>query len=131
MSAIPRVLTLLWSEKLSTRMFVDFYRKIYLGGATPMIRQPSMYNSLELVEAQYTNASAVGKPCLFSFLEVPKLFEGGKLPQSLLDASDMVLHFKQEGTGRGVLTLPVKVSSEQQYILDRWSANLLRMQQIV
>lgn len=131
MSTNPRVITLMWSEKLSTRMFTDFFRKIYLGGVSPFIIQPSLYNSMDIVEAQYAAIKLSLKPCIVSFLEVPASFDGAQTPPSLIEASDLVLHFKPERNGQSVLTIPVKVPPEHQHIVDRWSANLVRMQHIV
>ena len=133
MSAVPRSITLLWCEKLSPKMFVDFYRKIYLGGEKPLVITPSLFNSSDVVLQQMELAKAANKNCLFTLLEIPKVFDSSQTPQGILDASDLVLHFKlDEGTGvrGGVLTIPVKIEEAHQPILDRWTRNILLLQQI-
>jgi hypothetical protein len=115
------VIGILWTDKLAARMFVDFYKKIYLKQGDMLSISPSYYNSADIREEQITRAVEASEGrTLFVLMEIPEALDTDKAPSEVLESCDMVL-----ALGRDMVPDTVKVvSSEQMAIVDRFNKNI-------
>lgn len=117
------VIGILWKDKLAVKMFVDFYRSIYLDRGKPLTIAPSFYNSADIVSAQIAAAKEASKGMLFILMEIPATLPFDKAPASMYESCDMLL-----GLSRDLVADPVKVVSEEQLaIVARWASNVQRL----
>lgn len=117
------VIGILWGDKLTPKMFVDFYRKIYLGGGKPFTIAPSYFNSLEVMERQVADALGRGLPDVFVLMEVPEAFRSENTPRILLERCDILIRFRRCSMEPEALK---EMSADKMGVLARWTENILR-----
>lgn len=122
-------ITLLTTDRLTSRMFVEYYAAVHTQGKRPLTVSPSLYNSVDVAVSQITKArEALGTSHdLIVLYGVPDQFDASKCPQEVLACSDLVFMADPKRLGdncKVVKAEPLNLSME---IVGRFSANLTRM----
>lgn len=128
-STCTKVITLLTSDRLTSRMFVDYYTAIHADGKRPLTISPSYLNSADIACGQISMAkeSLRGESDLLVLYSVPDTFDHTKLPEVILEASDVVLLANPKRAGSSVLLLKESEPNTGSEISSRFSRNLDRM----
>lgn len=124
-----RVITLLTSDRLTSRMFVDYYTTIHAGGKRPLTISPSFFNSTDMVCSQISMAKEQlkGESDLLVLYSVPDSFDHSRLSAGILDSSDVVILSNPKRDGSSVLLLKEATPGSGSEIVSRFSRNLDRM----
>lgn len=124
-----KVVTLLTSDRLTSRMFVDYYTAIHAGGKRPLTISPSFFNSADMVCGQISMAKEQlkGESDLLVLYSVPDAFDPINMPPAVADYSDVVLLSNPKRAGNKVLVLKSGGQGEGDAIAERFSMNLQRM----
>jgi len=122
-----KTLTIVWEDSLSLRMFLDFYRTIYLGGADPVVVKLNSLYSPDIIENLVKEAleNSDGTTAVIFTLKVKPSFNNTSTPQSLIDNSSMAFRFARFSSEPE----EIKADGESAAILDRWRQNIARMDQ--
>lgn len=125
---MSKVITVLTTDLLTTKMFVDYYTKIHSGGKVPFMVKPSYYNSIDIVCSQISQAkTAVPEGSnLLVLYRVPDQFLVASTPKELLELSDLLFFIDPKRSGSAATV----IKSDPQdlvSIVDRFSAGIERM----
>ena len=123
------VVTILTTDSLTSRMFVDYYTKIHTAGKRPLTVGPSFYNSLDMTVSQVKGALSVAGASndLLVLYRVPDQFDPSRTPQELLELSNLVFFSDPKRSGGLVKVLKAHPEDLGDMIATRFGANIERM----
>ena len=124
-----RTITLLTTDRLTSRMFVEYYTAIHSAGVRPLTVSPSLYNSVDVAVSQINDArKALGAgPDLLVLYTVPDRFDCSNTPKEILDASDLVFMSDPKRSGESCQVVKSDPPELADLVVSRFSSNLSRM----
>lgn len=124
-----RTITLLTTDRLTSRMFVEYYTAIHSGGRRPLTVSPSLYNSVDVAVAQINDArKALGTdPDLLVLYAVPDRYDPKSTPVEILEASDLVFMSDPKRLGEVCMVVKADPPDLLDTVVTRFSSNLSRM----
>lgn len=124
-----RTITLLTTDRLTSRMFVEYYTAIHSDGRRPLTVSPSLYNSVDVAVAQINDArKALGAdPDLLVLYAVPDRYDPKNTPVEILGASDLVFMSDPKRLGEVCMVVKADPPDLLDTVVTRFSSNLSRM----
>jgi len=116
-------ITILGVNNTSIKMFIDFYKTIYLPSIHPDIITLNSLNSLDVIESIITESLEAVSDFKFYTLKVKENYKAENLPSMLVENSDIVIRFDNSNLEPELIKLP----EPYQPIIDRWNQNIERM----
>jgi hypothetical protein len=120
---------MLTTDRLTSRMFVEYYTTIHAGGKRPLTVSPSYYNSADVAVGQILSARKALGPAedLLVLYAVPESFDPVNTPVGVLEASDLVFMANPKRTGADAPVLKACPEALATEVVARFSANLRNM----
>jgi len=107
----------------SIKMFIDFYRTIYLRSLEPKIVTLNSLNSSDILEGIIEESLSTYEDFRFFTVKVKRNYSNDNLPASLIESSDLVIRLDYDSFEPECIKVPENLRP----IIERWVSNLERM----